>query len=534
MAPRMRKDVWKLPANDKTLFWYGQAIKTLQAKPITDVTSWWSLAAMHGIDPQLWIDLGYLDPAVQLPFPADPTQPGFWNQCQHGSWYFLPWHRAYLGAFEAILLDTIVKLGGPSDWALPYWNYDPERRANLRFPQPFAPRLLDHGSHNPLWVKERYGRRGDGVITVTPQDVPLTQLWEAPEFFDEAGTIPTSFGGTQTAFHHDAGAGAGQLEQVPHGPIHNLVGGSIRGADPSVAANNGLMSMFETAAIDPVFWLHHANIDRLWESWLKAARSPGDPADAFQNPANTDWLDQPAGAFVMPAPNGSTFTTTARQVLNTLDPSLNYVYQELTVPVRPTGPVASRLRSLGMAPAEADRISETLGMPSSKTTELVGEYGGSVRVAGAAADARVQLDPVARDKLTASLSQRSTMRAAPGGSPKPPDRVYLALENITSATDAGVFHVYINLPDGADPKDYPKNYAGVVSLFGARAASQPGGPHAGNGLAQTLDITAIVDALHLGGALDHLDVKFIPQTPMSDQDKVDVGRVRVYRQSRGP
>ena len=77
MAPRMRKDVWKLPANDKTLFWYGQAIKTLQAKPITDVTSWWSLAAMHGIDPQLWIDLGYLDPAVQLPFPADPTQPGF-------------------------------------------------------------------------------------------------------------------------------------------------------------------------------------------------------------------------------------------------------------------------------------------------------------------------------------------------------------------------------------------------------------------------------------------------------------------------
>ena len=187
-----------------------------------------------------------------------------------------------------------------------------------------------------------------------------------------------------------------------------------------------------------------------------------------------------------------------------------------------------------MAPAEADRISETLGMPSSKTTELVGEYGGSVRVAGAAADARVQLDPVARDKLTASLSQRSTMRAAPGGSPKPPDRVYLALENITSATDAGVFHVYINLPDGADPKDYPKNYAGVVSLFGARAASQPGGPHAGNGLAQTLDITAIVDALHLGGALDHLDVKFIPQTPMSDQDKVDVGRVRVYRQSRGP
>jgi tyrosinase len=170
-------------------------------------------------------------------------------------------------------------------------------------------------------------------------------------------------------------------------------------------------------------------------------------------------------------------------------------------------------------------------MPS-KTTELVGEYGGSVRVAGASADARVQLDPTARNKLAASLSHRSMMGL--DGPPKPPDRVYLALENITSATDAGVFHVYVNLPDSADPKDHPKNYAGVVSLIGARAASSAGGPHAGNGLAQTLEITDIVDALHLRGALDHLDIKFIPQTPMTDRDKVDVGRVRIYRQSRGP
>jgi tyrosinase len=28
------------------------------------------------------------------------------------------------------------------------------------------------------------------------------------------------------------------------------------------------MSGFNTAARDPIFWLHHANIDRLWEAWL--------------------------------------------------------------------------------------------------------------------------------------------------------------------------------------------------------------------------------------------------------------------------
>ena len=28
------------------------------------------------------------------------------------------------------------------------------------------------------------------------------------------------------------------------------------------------MGAFETAGLDPLFWLHHANIDRLWEVWL--------------------------------------------------------------------------------------------------------------------------------------------------------------------------------------------------------------------------------------------------------------------------
>src|SRR5271166_2264313 len=228
---RMRKDVWQLPASDKTLFWYGVAISKLQDRKITDITSWWSLAAMHGIDSQLWVDLGYLDPTVKLPF--DPDAQGFWNQCQHGSWYFLPWHRAYLAAFEAILLDVIVKENGPSDWALPYWNYDPTKPSTLKFPSAFAPEFLDDGSKNPLWVKERYGRKGNGTITILPSDVPVKQLWEAEEFFNEPDDIPNSFGGTRTAFHHDGG-GAGQLEQVPHGPVHNLVGGTKEGTNSSI------------------------------------------------------------------------------------------------------------------------------------------------------------------------------------------------------------------------------------------------------------------------------------------------------------
>jgi tyrosinase len=46
-----------------------------------------------------------------------------WNQCQHQSWYFPPWHRGYLLALEAQIRADVIHLGGPPTWALPYWNY---------------------------------------------------------------------------------------------------------------------------------------------------------------------------------------------------------------------------------------------------------------------------------------------------------------------------------------------------------------------------------------------------------------------------
>src|SRR5690348_12431538 len=57
------------------------------------------------------------------PLPTQGTRDLYWDQCQHGSWYFLPWHRGYLMALEAQLRADIVSLGGPADWALPYRNY---------------------------------------------------------------------------------------------------------------------------------------------------------------------------------------------------------------------------------------------------------------------------------------------------------------------------------------------------------------------------------------------------------------------------
>ena len=113
-----------------------------------------------------------------------------------------------------------------------------------------------------------------------------------------------------------------------------------------------------------------------------------------------------------------------------------------------------------------------------------------------------------------------------------PDRVFLSLENVRGTHDASVLTVYINLPDGAKPADHPELMAGSVALFGLRKASLGDRTHAAKGLNFVLDITKIVDALHLGNALDadSLHVRIVPHRAIPDQAEITVGRISVYRQ----
>lgn len=121
---RIRRDAGQL--HDDTLSWYGRGIAALQLRPLSDPRSWRYQAAIHeytrAADP-------YAAAGDALPKQAE--QDRFWNQCQHASWFFLPWHRMYLHHFEAIVAAEIAALGGPADWALPYWNPagSPDQRA---------------------------------------------------------------------------------------------------------------------------------------------------------------------------------------------------------------------------------------------------------------------------------------------------------------------------------------------------------------------------------------------------------------------
>ena len=67
-----------------------------------------------------------------------------------------------------------------------------------------------------------------------------------------------------------------------------------------------------------------------------------------------------------------------------------------------------------------------------------------------------------------------------------------------------------------------------------RKASIADEEHAGQGLNFVLDITDIVDKLHMKNALDtdSLDVRIVPVKPVPDEAQITIGRVSIFRQGR--
>jgi len=505
-----RKNVWELGGDwADAILWYARGVAEMKARPLAEPTSWRFYAAIHGLDSPLWRQLGYLSNSD--PMPTNAVARRFWSQCQHGSWYFLPWHRGYLLAFEAVVRDAVVKLGGPADWALPYWNYFKPGQSSL--PPAFASADWPDGAgNNPLFVSQRYGPADDGDVYVPLDQVDLNELGD-PDFMGVGNGGSPGFGGVDTGFEH-GGETHGGIETQPHDWVHGLVGGGTR-------QRPGLMSDPDTAGLDPIFWIHHANIDRLWEVWRANPANHG-------NPSESTWLKGPASIgerpFSMPMPGGPSDYTPADMV----DPGqlgqYSYAYDDLG-PAAPAFPLIERLMRLG---AKAEVVKGVSRVPPKQNVELVGANQETLRVVSDGARTEVKLDRAVRRKVAASLTE------APQAAAPEPDRVFLNLENVRGLSDATAFRVYVNLPAGADPHKHPERLAGRVSLFGVRKATATDEGHAGKGLTFPLEITKIVDTLHLDEALDvdSLNVTIVPVKPVPEDAQVSIGRVSIFRQGR--
>ncbi len=336
---RIRRDVHNLGANDPIIKFYRDAIgvmKNVRPKPLDVPTSWRYQSAIHGYPTAVGSTnarrgAAGLDPGPDGPDPAavdaDNPLPGdrdtFWRKCAHSCWFFLPWHRMYLHFFEKTIMKIVAGLpNGPTDWALPYWNYSASPEAAL-LPPPFRNQFMPDGSPNHLWVSQRTLNANQGLAFLdldgqgnpdpAKPDTNLNCLRQKP--------FAGNFGGN-IALQHDPGT-SGAVENVPHNRVHSGLGGA-----------GGFMSLFSTAPLDPMFWLHHSNIDRLWEVWVQRQKQLG---NLDRNPktgglANAGgWLDEP---FSFHDETGANKTITSREVMDTRVVPLSYEYEDTSDPFK--------------------------------------------------------------------------------------------------------------------------------------------------------------------------------------------------------
>lgn len=480
---RTRQDVLNLDEWHPTLLWYARAIAEMQQRPINDPRSWRYQSAIHdylpGEDP---------NSSASDVLPTATEQQRFWRQCQHSSWFFLPWHRMYLAFFEQIVAATVRELGGPEDWALPYWNYSNASNQNARLlPPAFRAMQLPDGSPNPLRVQQRGVGVNEGEEFVFDEDVDLVVCLTEESFISAPFGGDPGFGGRQTVFNHSSGP-AGDLERIPHGSMHVAVGGDF-----------GWMSAFNTAALDPIFWLHHCNLDRIWTVWLRRDSQ-------HLNPTQSQWLS--SISFEFHNGNGEPVSLTCAQVTDTSAAPLSYEYEDVSDPI-------------GAPPIETAR---RLGMEGGRIPEMVGATDQPLILTGESATATV---PVTQPTGPAVATES-------GAAPK---RIFLNIENITSSGQPGGYHVYLNVPPGDDPKDHKELYAGLLPMFGVAESSDATREHAANGLHYTLEITQIVRLLESKNAWDPnaMQVTFVPRKrPTAGRESaavrapVRVGRVSLY------
>ena len=433
----VRREAWGLQAADPfdaVTLGYAHAVQTMQTRAPGDPTSWIYQAGVHG--------------SVTAPPPG-----ATWDECQHASWYFLSWHRMYLYFFERIARAAALAAGAPDDWALPYWNYDRAFPANTLPPAFRAPALPD-GSPNPLCLTAP--RRSAAIMAggqLQPAATSAAAALARANFAAQPG-LP-SFGGGRSAPAH-FGSATGQLEFTPHNNLHGAIGGP-GGND----CGGGLMTDPRCAALDPIFWLHHANIDRLWNDWLALGGGRANPAD-------DPWRTEP---FVFHDETGAAVTMTGAEVVDTAA-QLGYVYDDVP---------ATSVMTMDFPAAPPP---EPSGPP-----ELAAATDGALELTGAAASV----------SLTLPERMRGTVAAAAEDAGR---RMLISVEDIEGERNPGTtYAVYLDAPGATADATRARRHLGNVSFFGIEVMNDPDRPHGGApGLRHVFDATDAVDALREQGA----------------------------------
>lgn len=258
-APYVRKDL-STPGGQADLAKYAKAVQIMTSRAESDPRGWmfqWYIHAVRGDRTKA----GEIARVYPTNTPQKALAQASWSTCQaHGPGtvenYFLPWHRMYVFFLEAICRNLLQD----NSFVLPYWRYTQPNQRSL-------PPAFRQGGIPALYRPNR----NPGINTGTPIDQGLN-----PTPINTASLNQTSYS-----------PAAGQqgfclnIDANLHGSVHVQVG------------NGQGMGSVPWAANDPIFWMHHSNIDRMWASWNR---------NGGCNPNDAGWLNK---TFTFPDANGN-------------------------------------------------------------------------------------------------------------------------------------------------------------------------------------------------------------------------------------
>jgi tyrosinase len=435
--PLIRRSVASTDAEAvKAVHAYRAGVAAMKKRKPSEPTSWQFQANMHAWPGKLGATAPTPEQEFTTVFAGDathlPLARKLWGTCSHGdsSVTFLPWHRLYLYFFERIVRAAS---GQPpsSQLGLPYWDWSKDRT----LPLPFREAVEGSQQNNPLFWDIR---RQSVTRLANPVALPAgTATVDVMKDLLDRETFSTRLSPTAPVDFES------ELEFGPHGAVHVFVCTPPRG-----------MGHFEEAGRDPVFWVHHCNIDRLWSHW-RQKQGHAEPLDAkvpLDAPPNqrVPWSDV-RHTFV--DENGKEVHLTNRQVLlaaEILD--RGYTYDDLPAPVVAMNTTPNNTTVTGASAA-------------APATESAGRT-----IASASAVS------VGRQAAVVTLTQGPAAPTGAAAATSVNDRV-LVLQNVAAPGAAGgLYGVYLNLPPNEPGRPESPHFVGTINSFSAAAGQPPLGP----------------------------------------------------------
>jgi len=181
------------------------------------------------------------------------------DYCAHRNEQFPVWHRAYLVEMEKGLQAADLKNGGDGKIALPYWDWADRTQKDL-IPE-FIRREFPNAiglKEDPDWIlnQREFQMPSDNYIKQSLDQIRINRMVDRFLLEDEHFKAATSEVSPENL-------------ESPHDRIHVITGWP--------------MTSVPYAAYNPLFYLHHSNVDRLYEKYIMMHKDSEQEFEAVQD-----------------------------------------------------------------------------------------------------------------------------------------------------------------------------------------------------------------------------------------------------------